>query len=324
MPYTGFYKQQFQENIDGSTYLEVGSKMLLYHEGFHMMQFSTPKTTNGNDVFPYASDSSWFTESSARWIERTFGIQNWNGDFYSKYNSLCTQYLQPQVSLWRHWNAKSWSHGMNGYEKGELFRFLIQEGYASNSFLFDMSYSKSSLLPQEYLFNFFKNFQEIYGQYASRFTSGIMYSDIEFEAAKNSIKWWLENSCKVNVNCDGKTGKPFNNQFVAEVNQLGTNGYVTPIEKNEAWSWSVVKIRTSLDQKFQIDFKPDQTGNERTLSNFTIYLANRENKLIQKVDFNGQITIKPNLDYYLVMVNTPQRFEGWETFDYKLKVSPIN
>ena len=59
-------------------------------------------------------------------------------------------------------------------------------------------------------------------------------------------------------------------------------------------------------------------------TNFTIYLANRENKLIQKVDFNGQFSVKPNLDYFLVMVNTPQRFEGWETFDYKLKVSPTN
>ena len=78
------------------------------------------------------------------------------------------------------------------------------------------------------------------------------------------------------------------------------------------------------NKSLTIDFQPDGFGNEGTQSNFNLYLTNRENNLVQEVDFNGEITVNPNLDYFLVMVNTPQRFEGWETFDYQLKVTPNN
>ena len=50
----------------------------------------------------------------------------------------------------------------------------------------------------------------------------------------------------------------------------------------------------------------------------------RDNNIVEEVNFNGEINVNPNLDYFLVMVNTPQKFEGWETFDYKLKLSPKN
>jgi hypothetical protein len=84
------------------------------------------------------------------------------------------------------------------------------------------------------------------------------------------------------------------------------------------------KINTTQERTFSVDFQPDERGNEGTLSNFSLYLTNRENNLVQEVDFNGEITVNPNLDYFLVMVNTPQRFEGWETFDYQLKITPNN
>jgi hypothetical protein len=37
---------------------------------------------------------------------------------------------------------------------------------------------------------------------------------------------------------------------------------------------------------------------------------------------DGELTEEPNLDYFLI--NTLQRFEGFETFDYQLKVIPKN
>jgi len=331
MPYTGMSAHFFSELEDGSYQLNSGIKMTLYHEAFHMMQFSMPLNTEGGETFPYANDSSWWTESTARWFERKYGILEWDGDWGTKYHSLCTQYMQPQVSLWRHFNAKpgltsdqAWGYGMNGYEKGELFRFLIQENYVTPSYVWDMAISKTSLLPQEYLYYTIDDFELVYGQYASKFTSGIMYNESEFSASKSSMDYWLNNSCRNGINCNPETNEPFNNQYVSEIDQSGTNGYVTPVEKNEAWSWTVVKINTSQEQSFTIDFQPDEFGNEGTQSNFKLYLTNRENNIVQEVDFKGEITVNPNLDYFLVMVNTPQRFEGWETFDYKLKLSPKN
>ena len=98
--------------------------------------------------------------------------------------------MQPQVSLWTHNNAKpgltsdqAWGYGMNGYEKGELFRFLIQENYVTPSYVWDMAISKTSLLPQEYLYYTIDDFELVYGQYASKFTSGIMYNESEFSAS---------------------------------------------------------------------------------------------------------------------------------------------
>jgi len=329
MPYTGMSASFFDELEDGTYQLESGIKMTLYHEAFHMMQFSMPLNSDGGETFPYANDSSWWTESTARWFERKYGILEWDGDWSTKYNSLCTQYMQPQVSLWTHNNSKpdltpnqSWSYGMNGYEKGELFRFLIQENYVNESYVWDMAISKSNLLPQEYLYQTIDDFELVYGQYASKFTSGIMYSDLEFNAAKSSLNYWLNNSCNIDINCNPSTNEAFSNQFVSEINETGTDGFVTPEEKNQAWSWTVIKINTTQEKIFSVDFQPDELGNEGTFSNFSLYLTNRENNLVQEIDFNGEIITRPNLDYFLVMVNTPQRFEGKETFNYLISITP--
>ena len=319
IPYSGYLQNWFLLDNNDEYYIEEGGRMLMYHEGFHMMQFSTPEPS-----FVYSGDSSWWTESSARWFERTYGLPDWSGNWGTKYHSLCTQLLQPQVSLWRHNGSKDWSYGMNGYEKGELLRYLIQYNHVSESFVFDTQYSQSGILPQEYLYQNITDFETVYGNYASRYVSGLMYNDLEFNALNESLKFWLENSCKQNINCNSETNTAYNNQFVSEIDESGTNGYVTPVEKNEAWSWTVVKMNTSKEQSFTIDFQPDNFGNEGTQSNFKLYLTNRENNLVQEVDFNGEITMNPNLDYFLVMVNTPQKFEGWETFDYQLKVTPSN
>ena len=322
LPYSGWPINFIQKNkLTGKYSISIGSNSLMYHEGFHMMQFSMPRNTNGGDCFPYSGDYSWWTESTARWFERTYGIEGWS-DWGEAYNSLCTQYLQPQVSLWRHLNVKDWSYGMNGYEKGELFRFLIQYKYVPQSFVFDMAYSKTTLSPQKYLFEKIKNFKNIYGEYASKFTSGIIYNNNEYDAAKKSIEYWLQNSCSQNINCDKSTNKAFNNQFVAIVGDLGTSDFVTPSEKNEAWSWTVIKINTLKNQKFQIIFTPDKIGNAGTLSEFRLYLTNREENLFKEIKYDDLIDISSNKDYFLVMVNTPNVFEGTEFFNYQIKLLP--
>ena len=115
---------------------------------------------------------------------------------------------------------------------------------------------------------------------------------------------------------------PHNNQFVKILNDEGTGGFISPIAKNEAWSWTVIDIKTSKNQTFQLDFQPNKYGSEGTQSDFTLYLTNRENKVFEKIPFNGKISIPANKEFFLVIVNTPDKYEGWETFDYKIKVSP--
>ena len=207
-----------------------------------------------------------------------------------------------------------------------FFKYLDDENIINEYFIGGSFYSQTTLLPQEYLYNNIQNLENIYGDFASKYVSGIMFSDEDYFGIKEMIKLVIDFSCDwFNVgNCNEETNLAYNNQYVSEINESGTNGYVTPVEKNEAWSWTVVKINTSQQQSFTLDFQPDELGNEGTQSNFKLYLTNRENNLVQQVDFNGEINVDPNLDYFLVMVNTPQRFEGWETFDYQLKVTPVN
>ena len=334
MPYSGWSsKIILKDKLSGKYVLNNNWRQVLYHEGFHMMQFSAPLNINGKDTFPYSLHNSWYTESTASWFGRKYGINYTysENDFSSIWNGQPAVNLQPQVSMWGgldnkpYFSEKGWSYGNHRYAMEILFKFLIENNHIKQEFLFDSFKSKTTLTAQEYYIKNVPNFKDIYGQFASQYVSGIMFNDIDFNGINKMINWWLTYSCTGPMtNCNLENNTPHNNQFVKIINEQGTGGYVTPIEKNEAWSWTVVKIRTQKDQKFQIDFKPDQLGNERTLSSFTLYLTNRENKLVQKVDYNDPITIKPNLDYFLIMVNTPQRFEGWETFDYKLKVIPIN
>ena len=324
LPYSPWGDNYFESK--NSNILSNMNRGTLYHEVYHIMQY---KAGNYYGTFPYTLDNTWYTETTARWFERNHGYPEvFDGDWWSKYNGQGSLNLQPQLSMWGglenkpYFSEISWSHGNHRYEMAEFFRYLIQYNKIEESFVHQSFYSGTELSPQEYLYENIDNLEGIYGDYSSKYVSGIMYNDLELQAIKSSTEFY--STCQVSTNCNEETGVGFNNQYVSEIDELGTNGYVTPVEKNEAWSWTVVKINTSQEQSYTIDFQPDEFGNEGTQSNFNLYLTNRENNLVQEVDFNGEITVNPNLDYFLVMVNTPQRFEGWETFDYQLKVTPSN
>jgi hypothetical protein len=315
-----------------SSELNNTNRSTLYHETFHVMQY---KAGNFYGTFSYSSDNTWYTESTASWFGRKFGvtIPYDRNDYYSVWNGQPSLNLQPQVSMWGgledkpYFSQISWSHGNHRYAMEVFFKYLIEEEKINENFIGSSFYSQSSLLPQKYLYDNIQNLESIYGDFSSKYVSGIMFSDEDYHGIKEMTKLIIDFSCEWLSgigNCNEDTNLSHNNQYISEINELGTNGYVTPVEKNEAWSWTVVKINTSQEQSYTIDFQPDEFGNEGTQSNFNLYLTNRENNLVQEVDFNGEITVNPNLDYFLVMVNTPQRFEGWETFDYQLKVTPIN
>jgi len=315
-----------------SSELNNTNRSTLYHETFHVMQY---KAGNFYGTFPYSLDNTWYVESTASWFGRKFGvtIPYDRNDYYSVWNGQPSLNLQPQVSMWGgledkpYFSQISWSHGNHRYAMEAFFKYLIEEDKINENFIGSSFYSQSSLLPQKYLYDNIQNLESIYGDFSSKYVSGIMFSDEDYHGIKEMTKLIIDFSCEWLSgmgNCNEDTNLAHNNQYISEINELGTNGYVTPVEKNEAWSWTVVKINTSQEQSFTIDFQPDEFGNEGTQSNFKLYLTNRENNLVQEVDFNGEFTVNPNLDYFLVMVNTPQRFEGWETFDYKLKVTPSN
>lgn len=315
-----------------SSELNNTNRSTLYHETFHVMQY---KAGNFYGTFSYSLDNTWYTESTASWFGRKFGvtIPYDRNDYYSVWNGQPSLNLQPQVSMWGgledkpYFSEISWSHGNHRYAMEAFFKYLIEEEKINENFIGSSFYSQSSLLPQKYLYDNIQNLESIYGDFSSKYVSGIMFSDEDYHGIKEMTKLIIDFSCEWLSgmgNCNEDTNLAHNNQYISEINELGTNGYVTPIEKNEAWSWTVVKINTSKEQSFIIDFQPDDFGNEGTQSNFNLYLTNRENNIVEEVNFNGEINVSPNLDYFLVMVNTPQKFEGWETFDYKLKLSPKN
>lgn len=332
MPYSGWPSKMIsKDKINGKYFVGNDWKQVLYHEAFHMMQFSTPLNTNGKETFPYSPHNTWYTESSASWFGRKYGI-NFKYDensFYSIWNGQPAINFQPQVSMWGglenkpFFSEKGWSYGNHRYAMEILFKFLIENNHIKEGFLFDSFKSKTILTAQEYYIKNIPNFKDIYGQFASFYTSGIMFNDIDFKGINKMIDWWLTYSCTgQKINCNLENNTPHNNQFVKIINEGGTGGYITPLEKNEAWSWTVIDIKTSKNQNFQIDFQPKKYGSEGTESDFRIYLTNRDNKVFENVQFNEKISIPANKDYFLVIVNTPNKFEGWETFDYQIKISP--
>lgn len=332
MPYSGWPTKMISKDKATGKYL-VGNdwRQLLFHEAFHMMQFSAPLNTNGKDTFPYSLHNTWYTESTASWFGRKYGI-NFKYDennFYAIWNGQPSINFQPQVSMWGGLDNKpyfseiGWSYGNHRYAMEILYKFLIEYNHIKESFLWDSFKSRTTLTAQEYYIKNIPNFKEIYGQFASHYTSGIMFNDADFKGINKMIDWWLTYSCTgQKINCDLQNNTPHNNQFVKILNDEGTGGFISPIAKNEAWSWTVIDIKTSKNQTFQLDFQPNKYGSEGTQSDFTLYLTNRENKVFEKIPFNGKISIPANKEFFLVIVNTPDKYEGWETFDYKIKVSP--
>jgi hypothetical protein len=199
---------------------------------------------------------------------------------------------------------------------------IISEDFIGKSF-----YSKSSLSPQEYLYANIPNFEKVFRDFAVHIVVKDNIPLLEAEAIRKREKEWLQlGKQRGNAKANGENDV---NLYAFELKDQGTNGLVSPVEKPQAWSYSVTKVDNTVAKKYTVDFVGDRSGSNGTASNFHLeYVIDQGGKFTySNVDLtNGagskEINVPSNSTLYLVTVSTPKLFGGDEAFNYKIKVQP--
>lgn len=307
-----------------SNFTHVGN---VVHESFHLMQY---KAGNQYQTFNYGPiDNRWYIEGSANWFEaistKIDPILNPSGP----YDSVPSYLFQPQLALWAFGyqtnGASTWSRAVHGYGSQIFLLYMTWNKIISEDFIGKSFYSKSSLSPQEYLYANIPNFENVFRDFAVHIVVKDKIPTLEADAIRAREKeWLLYGAQRGNAKANGQNDV---NQYAFEFKDKGTNGFVSPTEKPQAWSYSVTKLDNSVARSYKVDFEGDRLGSKGTTANFYLgYVIDQGGKYsYSNVDLNNgtgskEISVPSGSTLYLVIVSTPKLFGGDETFDYKIKV----
>jgi hypothetical protein len=290
------------------------------------------KGTTQDQTFSYGKlDNRWYIEGSANWFEAILTkidpILNPSGPF----DSVPSYLFQPQLALWSFGyqtnGAATWSRAVHGYGSQIFLLYLTWNKIISEDFIGKSFYSKSSLSPQEYLYRNIPNFEQVFRQFAVNIVVKDKIPSLEADAIRAREKeWLLYGKQRGNAKANGENDV---NIYAFELKDQGTNGFVTPVEKPQAWSYSVTKVENTAARNYKVDFEGDRLGSKGTESNFYLgYVIDQGGKFTySNVELNNglgakEISVPNNATLYLVTVSTPKLFGGDESFGYKIKVQP--
>jgi hypothetical protein len=313
------------------------------HELFHIMQYYG--TTN-EGTFTYGDiNNRWYVEGTANWIQ-TYYIANLFPGVANPYlNDPPAFLLNPQLKLWQfdyQNDIISWSRAVHGYGSQIFFNYLNWKNYITEDFIGKSFASKSKLSPIEYLYQNIPNFTNAYRDFA------LKASVLDFPYFKPEINFWMQNWSSTIAYSPASVNLGDVNTYAFNLIDSSTNGFVRPIQKNQAWSYTTTKIESTKKANYRIQYKIDSVGNANTISNYYIGLIYQSSK---KSNYQNVTSYKDNIDRpmyignnvyssikllngkcdstislpdstiaYIVAVSTPQSFSGSEIFDYQINI----
>lgn len=297
------------------------------HECFHLMQY---KGSNTYRTFNYSElDFRWYIEASANWFEAISAKINTSTNQTGTYDSVPSYLFQPQLALWSFGyqtnGAATWSRAVHGYGAQILLLYLTWNNLVSEDFYAKSFYSKTTMSPQEYLYKNIPNFENVFRQFALNIVVKDKIPSLDAAAiVKREEAWSANYKAWGNANANGESD---DNRYAFKLKDQGTNGFVSPAEKPQAWSYSVTKLENTALQNYKIEFVGDQFGSNGTASSFYLgYVIDQGGKYtysnIDLTNASGtkDLTIPAGATVYFVTVSTPKIFLGVEEFNYKIKV----
>ena len=299
------------------------------HEVFHIMQH---KSGNTYGTFPYSGHTSWYTEATASWFEKTFmpySISNEN--WYNYFNDFPSLKMNPHQSLWSSGiylteGGNPWNKTVQMYSLAQFFMYLNRINAISEGFIGASYYSQTTLTPQEYLYQNIPNLKEHFKNFAMKMYSLDWYSNSE-KAGFLRMEELFEPGGFLNSYTKDLNNNNSIYPYVVKLNNTGSNGEISPSAKPQAWSWTTIEISNSTQSSYTIEFDGDLTGNEGTASDFYVGIVKQSVNGYNYSNINlvnGEGTKTVILDdssvNYVVIVNTPNKFDGLEEFDYDINV----
>jgi len=302
----------------------------ILHEAFHIMQYRSSRT----GTFPYSDDSGWFTEATAVWFDRhQLEIVGDKTNDYGNWNTTPFLFMQPQQAMWASifdngGTQASFSRGIRKYEMGFLLNYLVWRGIIDETFVYRAYASGTSLLPQEYLNRNIPDFKGAFRRFATRMTvldelptwarSGIRYMQ---DFYTRNPQWPPANQ---NLRADGTFD---DNTYVLSLRDRGTDGFFSPSEQLEPWSYSVSRLDALQAGSYIITIAGNDRGSEGTPADLYVgtvldHGGTYTYGTIALNSFTGTqaIDVPSNSTLYVVVVSTPQTFSGRERFEYRIKI----
>jgi hypothetical protein len=238
--------------------------------------------------------------------------------------------MQPQQALWSSGRGgpPTWSRGVHAYATHLFLLYLTWNKIIPEDFIGRSYASATTLSPQEYLYRAIPNFREVYRRFAARIVVLDGMPDWAKGYLRFAINWWRTFGAQYGNALPG--GGNDDNTYAFDLKDSGTSGWVTPSAALESWAFSVTRLQATSAARYRISLSASRAGSEQTPADLYVGLVFEENGNVRYdeiplTDYQGTVetAIAANVRMYVVVVSTPNRFTGAETFPYSIKIDKL-
>ena len=284
-----FITYPFYNNFyEGSLKRDYPSMDVL-HETYHIFQ-------NMNN---YLFDSRrWYRESTADYFQSIFVADKRPGTLRHIPHFLQSTHLK----LWKGYNSGP-PELQHLYGLQLLFHYLDWNGDIDLNFLGkSWNNSNSNETPLEYLIRQIPDFKNKYFDFALKST----VIDFPFWVDKINEQNRILSS---NINYSGQ-------RHVLELTDNNIEGNHSPETKIESWGFVSIKLNTSSNQSFNVEFESNN-------DNFRYGLVKVLNKKYEysEIEKNSVIDLEAQQSAYIVIVNMNNDFYSDDSYSYSLNIS---
>jgi len=284
----------------GTNIIEINEyepRMNVVHELFHVIDFDRPRRIiNG----------SWWREAIASLFELIIISENPDPNSYYRGKSMGgapSLVMLPHFSPWFAPNRPNgpgewdlWSAGIHKYQTSYFLRFISQNSNLSIEDILGLQFKKEGDFRNNYYyfepFKVLKNllgvdkFNELFFNYVKAVADLTFLSEYErvgyLRALEDVLKYPIEDK-RISL-------------------EISSNGEYSPNYKNQALSWTLIKVNGT---DFSFEIIPDELGNQGSKAEFLWFLKEE----------NG-VT-------FIYVVNISDKDSGDETFNYNIIVEGL-
>lgn len=293
------------------------SEANLYHEGFHIFQYSA-----NSPGFAYAGDSQWYVESTAQWY-----LADNLPDQADAFVEAGAIGANPQLTLWHSFSNEApgdptdWLYQVRQYGMHTYLFFLTNVAGVAPEIITNGFYGAIEQSPQEYHYSQIggDSLRRHFADWAAHNTGGLDYlSPEQVDRAMLELDWVA----------DPENMHP----YVLSLADEGSDGeWLRPPEEYTArgWGYNVIRVTNTQAATYRFELTGDETGSEGTSSNFEGRIVvlgpdgatYSELTMTSAVAGSGSVTVSPeHSDVFLVVAAVPEHFSGNQTYGYAVRI----
>jgi len=293
------------------------SESNLYHEGFHIFQYSA-----NSPGFAYSGDSQWYVESSAQWY-----MADKLPEQVDAFVEAGAMGANPHLTLWHSFSNEApgdpvdWLYQVRQYGMHTYLFFLTSVAGVAPELITNGFYGSIAESPQEY------HFRQVGGDllrghfadWAAHNTGGLDYLTPEqVERAMLELEWVAD---------------PENmNPYVLTLTDSGSEGqWLRPDEELTArgWGYNVIRVTNTQAATYTFHLDGDETGSDGAASQLQgrIVVVGSEgasySALDMTSDVDGSASVAVSADdneVFLVIAAVPEHFAGNQTYGYAFQI----